>query len=58
MRLQATDDGRTLIVADSRLGVLYKIDPEMGIANPIDLGGELVYGDGLVRESCKCSKDQ
>lgn len=43
-------------MADSQLGVLYNIDPEMGIANRVDLGGELVYGDGLVRESTHARK--
>ena len=47
--MQATDDGRTLIVVNSQEGVLYNVDPETGMSTPIDLGGEVVNGDGLVR---------
>ncbi|CAM9316699.1 unnamed protein product [Ascophyllum nodosum] len=46
--IEASDDGRTLIVANSQEGVLYNVDPETGLSTPIDLGGEAVNGDGLV----------
>lgn len=48
--MQATDDGKTLIVSNINSGELYNIDPETGIATAIDLGGEVVNGDGLVRQ--------
>lgn len=48
---QATDDG-TLIVANGSTGELYKVDPETGVSTVIDLGGEVLGGDGLVRPTC------
>lgn len=47
--VQATDDGKTLIVANMFSGEVYTVDPETGIATVIDLGGAVVHGDGLVR---------
>jgi len=44
----ATPDGESLIVVQSSTGLLYRVDPLTGIAEIIDLGGELVTnGDGL-----------
>ena len=36
-------------MANAEEGVLYTVDPDPGYSTPIDLGGEAVYGDGLVR---------
>ena len=36
-------------MANAEEGVLYTVDPDTGYSTPIDLGGEAVYGDGLVR---------
>lgn len=48
--IEATPDGRTLIVVHSVLGNLYTVDPESGLAMQIDLGGdgEVVSGDGIL----------
>ena len=45
----ATPDGGTLIVVNSASGLLYRVDPDTGIATEINLGGAGVpFGDGLV----------
>lgn len=45
----ASPDGRTLLAVQSNTGVLWRIDPESGAAEPVDLGGAtLVNGDGLL----------
>ena len=45
----ATPDGRTLIVVNYATGRLYTVDPDIGLATEIDLGGVIVpFGDGLV----------
>lgn len=47
--IEATPDGRTLIVVHSSLGVLYRVDPATGVASTIDLGGASVTnGDGIL----------
>lgn len=46
---QATDDDSVLIVANTGAGKIFTVDPDTGTAALIDLGGVLVYGDGLVR---------
>lgn len=47
--IEATPNGKTLIVVNSGQGALYKVDPNTGAANRIDLGGEVVTaGDGLL----------
>lgn len=45
----ATPDGKWLIIVNSELGTLYRVEPTTGIATAIDLGGkDVAYGDGLV----------
>jgi sugar lactone lactonase YvrE len=47
--IEATRDGKTLIVVNSMVGALYAVDPEDGEATAIDLGGSSVSsGDGLL----------
>jgi sugar lactone lactonase YvrE len=46
--IEATRDGRWLVVVNSTVGKLYRVDPKTGAAAAIDLGGESVSnGDGL-----------
>ena len=46
--IEALQDGSALIVINSGVGELYRVDPGTGVASLIDLGGEtLVNGDGL-----------
>ncbi|MDX1614704.1 MAG: hypothetical protein R3300_10380 [Candidatus Promineifilaceae bacterium] len=45
----ATPDGRWLIIVNSSVGALYRVDPSSGVATAMDLGGAAVTsGDGLV----------
>ena len=47
--IEATRNGKTLIVVNSEVGTLYAVDPESGEATAIDLGGASVTsGDGLL----------
>ena len=47
--IEATPDGKSLIVVNSTLGALYRVDPDTGEATEIDLGGESVTsGDGIL----------
>lgn len=47
--IEASPDGRTLIVVHSAGGVLYRVDAATGEAKAIDLGGQSVsMGDGLL----------
>jgi sugar lactone lactonase YvrE len=47
--IDATPNGKTLIIVNSADGALYKVDPTTGIATLIDLGGEAVpNGDGIL----------
>ncbi|HEX2541410.1 MAG TPA: hypothetical protein VHM00_10045 [Caldimonas sp.] len=47
--IEATPNGKTLIAVHSTLGVLYRIDPDTGVATTIDLGAaSLTMGDGLL----------
>lgn len=47
--IEATADGKTLIVVNSSLGLLYQVDPTSGVASTIDLGGASVTnGDGIL----------
>ena len=39
--IEATQNGKTLIVVNSEVGTLYAVDPENGEATAIDLGGGL-----------------
>lgn len=46
--IEATSDGRWLIVVNSATGTLYRVDPQTGTAKAIDLGGASVpSGDGV-----------
>lgn len=46
----ATPDGRWLVIVNSAVGTLYRVDPLTGFATEIDLGEEVdvLMGDGLV----------
>jgi sugar lactone lactonase YvrE len=47
--IDATPNGKTLVVVSSALGALYTVDPSTGIAEQIDLGGvPMTNGDGLL----------
>jgi hypothetical protein len=46
--IEAAPQGHLLVV-NSVLGVLYRIDPATGVAKAVDLGGaSLTFGDGLL----------
>jgi sugar lactone lactonase YvrE len=47
--IDATPDGKTLIIVNSADGALYNVDPTTGVATLIDLGGGAVpNGDGIL----------
>lgn len=49
--IAATPDDRWLIIVNSSLGTLYRLDPETGIADLIPLSGEadsVAFGDGIL----------
>ena len=47
--IEATPNGAALIIVNSSLGTLYRVDPETGAATLIDLNGEKVNnGDGIL----------
>jgi sugar lactone lactonase YvrE len=47
--IEATANGKWLIIVNSTVGALYRIEPLTGVATQIDLGGESVSaGDGLL----------
>jgi sugar lactone lactonase YvrE len=47
--IAATSDGSALIIVQSATGILFRVDPETGHADAIDLGGALVTnGDGIL----------
>lgn len=47
--IEATPDGKTLIVVNSVTGALFTVDATTGASEPIDLrGGAVVTGDGLL----------
>ena len=45
--IDATPDGRTLVIVQSNTGMLFTVD-ESGVANRIDVGGAIVPGDGIL----------
>jgi len=46
--IEASSDGRWLLIVNSTNGELYRVDPQTGIAVKVDLGGaSLTAGDGL-----------
>jgi sugar lactone lactonase YvrE len=49
--IDATPNGKTLVVVQTNLGKLYKVDANTGVARVIELaGGDLAFGDGLLLE--------
>ncbi|HYX92331.1 MAG TPA: hypothetical protein VE782_12275 [Myxococcaceae bacterium] len=47
--IDATPDGKTLIIVQSNTGFLFTVDPSTGVTQQIDLGGETVMnGDGIL----------
>jgi sugar lactone lactonase YvrE len=47
--IEATPDGRTLVIVQSNTGKLFTVDAGTGVASLIDLGGEtMTAGDGLL----------
>jgi sugar lactone lactonase YvrE len=47
--IDATPNGKTLIIVNSTTGKLYNVDPATGIATEIDLnGGSVPNGDGIL----------
>ena len=47
--IEAAQNGRHLIIVNTALGMLYKVDPETGVAEAIDLGDDnAMNGDGLL----------
>jgi sugar lactone lactonase YvrE len=46
--IEATPGGKDLILVNSFVGTLYRVDPDTGFATTIDLGGDsVVNGDGI-----------
>jgi sugar lactone lactonase YvrE len=44
-----TPDRQALLVIQSATGLLFRVDPETGVATRVDLGGEVLnFGDGLL----------
>lgn len=49
--IDATPNGKTLIVVQSNTGFLFRVDPQTGVTTRIDLGGaSLTAGDGILLE--------
>jgi hypothetical protein len=49
--IEATPDGRWLLLVNATTGLLYRVDPQSGVAQDIDLGGALLDGgDGILLE--------
>ena len=46
--IAATPDGRTLLVVNSTLGLVYTVDPETGVATEVDADTSLTAGDGIL----------
>lgn len=48
--IEASPDGRTLLVVQSNLGLLFRVSAATGVTRQVDLGGaSLTNGDGLLR---------
>jgi hypothetical protein len=48
--IDATPDGKTLVIVNSFLGTLYTVDPDTGVADEIELtggSGNVMNGDGI-----------
>jgi sugar lactone lactonase YvrE len=48
--IEATPDGRTLIIVQSNLGKLFRVDPQSGETREIVLDEPVVNGDGILLE--------
>jgi streptogramin lyase len=47
--IDATPNGKTLVIVQSNLGRLYTVDPDTGRADRIELtGGDVAFGDGIL----------
>jgi sugar lactone lactonase YvrE len=47
--IDATPDGKTLVIVQSNTGKLFTVDPKTGVTDEIDLGGTaLTAGDGIL----------
>lgn len=46
--IEATPDGRSLLVIQSATATLYQVDPDDGEATVIDVDGDLANGDGIL----------
>jgi sugar lactone lactonase YvrE len=47
--IDATPNGKTLVIVQSNTGMLFKVDPSMGYADRIELtGGDAASGDGIL----------
>jgi sugar lactone lactonase YvrE len=46
--IDATPNGKTLVIVQSSTGKLFAVDPQTGVADEIDLGGATLAGDGLL----------
>jgi sugar lactone lactonase YvrE len=46
--IEATSDGRTLIIVQSNLGKLFRVDPKTGVTREIMLNQTVVNGDGIL----------
>ena len=47
--IAATPNGKSLIIVNSTVGALYRVDPNTGVATRIDLGtGSVLNGDGIL----------
>jgi sugar lactone lactonase YvrE len=52
--IDATDNGKTLVVVQSNTGRLFTVDPRSGASEAIDLGNETVTnGDGILLDNKK-----
>jgi sugar lactone lactonase YvrE len=47
--IASTPDGKALLVVQMSTGLVFRVDPDTGVATTVDLGGYLVtFGDGLL----------
>ena len=50
--IDATPNGKTLVLVQSNTGELFRVDPGTGVAREIDLGGDIVTaGDGILLDA-------
>jgi hypothetical protein len=49
--IDATPNGKDLVIVNTSSGILYHVDPVTGYATAIDIGGEsMLFGDGIMLE--------